>query len=128
MRLHILTNPRFWSILLLCFWLTLFVLTHLPKLGALTPVTFYDKAVHGVAYALLAVVLATTWQLNAGELWVAQLGWAWFALVLYAALDEWTQPFVGREASFGDWIADVVGAAVGVGLFVVVRRWSGPCR
>ena len=33
---------------------------------------------------------------------------------VYAALDELTQQFVNRHASFYDWQADMLGAAVGL--------------
>jgi VanZ family protein len=123
MRLNRLTNPRLWSVLLACSWLTLFVLTHIPRVPSLGPVTEHDKTAHLVAFAVLAFILATTWQLNAGELSLAQLGWAWVLLMLYAALDEWTQQFVGRQASVADWLADLIGAAAGLSLFFWFRRW-----
>jgi VanZ family protein len=124
MRLSALTNPRLWSIALACFWLTLFALTHIPVVKSLGPITDHDKTAHIVAFAALALMLATTWQLNAGELTQAQLWWAWLVLILYASLDEWTQRFVGRQTSIVDWLADLIGAAVGLALFVWLRRWG----
>jgi VanZ family protein len=123
MRSSKLNNPRLWSLLLTVCWLTLFVLTHLPALGPLSPSTRFDEFVHGLAFAVLAFVLATTWRLNAGELSLAQLGWAWLVLLMYAALDEWTQQFVGRSTSITDWWSDITGAMVGLVLYAVSRRW-----
>jgi VanZ family protein len=104
-------------------WLTQFVLTHLPGLGPLSPSTRFDEMVHGLGFAVLAFMLATTWRLNSGELSWARLGWAWLVLLLYAAVDEWTQQFVGRTTSMSDWWADIIGAMIGLALYAISRRW-----
>lgn len=121
MRPSDLSNPRTWRVLLACYWLTLLVLTHFPPAGLMSPATRHDKIAHLVAFAVLAAMLATTWQLSAGRLTPPQLGWAWLAVIVYAALDEWTQTFVGREASVGDWLADAAGAFVGLATFAWLR-------
>ena len=69
-----------------------------------------DKVVHFTAFAILATLLATTWQVTAGHLTGRHLAVVWFVLVLYAAFDEWTQTLVGRECSIWDWTADALGA------------------
>jgi VanZ family protein len=124
MRLSNLNNPWTWRILLAGYWLTLFVLTHLPRDVPLAVATKHDKIVHAAAFAALAVLLAMTWQTSAGGLSRAQLGWAWLVIIVYAGLDEWTQGFVGRDVSLWDWLADAAGAAVGLALFVWFRRLS----
>jgi len=116
-----LRNPAFWRLALAVFWLTLFALTHLPVEGPFAPITQYDKIAHGVAFAVLAALLATTWQKSAGKLSASQLVWAWLAVASYAALDEWTQSFVGRHTSAWDWTADAIGAALGLALFAWLR-------
>jgi hypothetical protein len=63
------------------------------------------------AYAVLLVGL-----LAAGS----ALNWRqWFpivlaAIALFALLDESTQPMFGRAAEPFDWVADVIGAAIGL--------------
>jgi len=42
------------------------------------------------------------------------------AAAAYGAFDELTQPLFGRSASWGDWLADMVGAAVAVIVFEAV--------
>lgn len=68
----------------------------------------WDKAGHGLAYAAL------------GWLWAHALGkpaWAWGVAVLFGITDEWHQSMVpGRVADIADWLADAVGAALGVWL------------
>lgn len=49
------------------------------------------------------------------------------ALVAFAAVDEWAQGWAGRDPSFADWTADLVGIALGVvlgsqGTRVLLRR------
>lgn len=40
---------------------------------------------------------------------------AWVGIALFAAIDEWHQGFIsGRSPGIGDWIADVLGALIGL--------------
>ena len=42
----------------------------------------------------------------------------------FGATDEWHQSFVpGREADLLDWLADTSGAALAIGLYVLVRPY-----
>ena len=101
-------------------FLAAFVVTHLPRhrvprLGA------SDTSLHGAGYFVLSAGLLATfvaWGLRRrvrGPLLLAGLG-------AYAALDELTQPLVGRDAAWGDGIADLIGAATAllVGELVLV--------
>jgi VanZ like family len=74
----------------------------------------WDKLAHFAYYgaigALLAIALGRRWFLGA-LLFVALLG----------ALDEWNQFYIpGRQSSFFDWLADVLGAVFALYLY---RRW-----
>ena len=42
-------------------------------------------------------------------------------VMLSAAIDEWTQPLVGRVCDLNDWFADTIGAAIAVCVFLIVR-------
>jgi VanZ family protein len=116
-----LKNPRTWQLALAGFWLALFVSTHLPSNLPILPKSGNDKVVHFTAFAILATLLATTWQLTAGHLTARHLVVVWIVLVVYAALDELTQIPVGRDCSFWDWTADALGAAVALVLFARLR-------
>jgi hypothetical protein len=110
------------KIALAIFWLGLFIGTHVPvEVEKLAPETS-DKLIHALAYAGLSFLLATTWELAVGRLSVRHLTLAWFAVVLFAAFDEVTQIPVGRVCDFRDWLADTVGAAIGLSLFVALYR------
>ena len=111
-----------WRVLLAGYWLTLLVATHLPKTVAGLPADQTDKLIHFVAYAVLAWLLATAWQASVGRLNARHLKFVWMVVVLYGAIDEVTQPIVGRTLSFADWLADAAGAAVGLILFRVTSR------
>lgn len=82
---------------------------------------FSDKTLHFWAYGALGALMLralarASWQGVAARsalvAWVLTSGWG--------ALDEFHQAFVpGRFPSWVDWLADVLGAAVAVGLVVV---------
>ncbi len=44
----------------------------------------------------------------------------------YAAIDELTQPLVRRHAAWGDWAADLIGAAVAVIVAELLLRLRSP--
>jgi len=118
-----LESSKIWSAALAGYWLILFAATHLPRdFPAVPPQQRVDKLVHLAAFALLAWLLATAWQRSAGRLTGSHLRAAWLAIVLYAAVDEWTQPWVGRCGSPADWLADATGAAVGLIVFHWMQR------
>ncbi|HEX2474078.1 MAG TPA: VanZ family protein [Lacipirellulaceae bacterium] len=110
-----------WQIALGLYWLGLFVVTHIPSEMAALPGASTDKLVHVAAFALLAMLLATAWELSAGPIWFRHLACAWLLLVLYGAIDEWTQTLVGRQASLYDWLGDAIGALIGLAVFVALR-------
>src|SRR3954447_25437491 len=78
----------------------------------LVRVTLWDKALHAIEYAGLAMLVARAMH---GERVPAVIGIAVSIAVvaLYAATDEWHQLYVpSRDASLFDWAADLVGGAV----------------
>jgi VanZ family protein len=112
------------KILLAGFVLVLLTATHLPPSSTLLPPEEHniDKLYHFTAYAILAGLLATAWQLSTGILTARHLRWAWCGVAIFAALDEITQIAVNRDCSIWDWTADVAGAACGLLAFVWLRR------
>lgn len=123
---------RFWrrsrtqvlAIVLAIYWVVLCVGTHVPG-GIIVGPRTSDKLLHAGAYAGLAFLLALLspplglrrWRPYAGILLIA---------ACYGAVDELGQiPIPGRNADVGDWVADVVGAGVGLTLYwVAVRSWA----
>ena len=90
-------------------WVTLMVATHLPP-ERMPRTRLSDKFLHALGYFGLAAIFWST--LRAHELpGRVRVACVFFAAAAYAAVDEITQPMVGRSASLGDWAADVLGAA-----------------
>jgi VanZ family protein len=118
----ILKDYRLWQWLLATYWLSLFVATHWPKQYLGLPGGNVDKFIHFSAFALLALLAVATWEVAAGRLTPTHLVCMWIVLAVYAALDEGTQRAVGRDASMGDWLADAIGVAAGLLVFVIARR------
>ena len=55
--------------------------------------------------------------------YVRRLIWLIPAALLFGAAIEIVQPFVGRSAEVGDFVADVVGAACGLASGYALRVW-----
>ena len=94
--------------------------THYPKpqdlLGSNPP---SDKLLHITAYSILGGLVALT-LLAAGRLAPRRALAAAALLAVFAALDEATQPlpWFRRAADPLDWVFDVAGIAIGIGLVV----------
>jgi VanZ family protein len=121
-----LRNPQLWQLALACYWSALFIGTHVPIDRIPLHQGSADKVAHLAAFAGLAMIFATTWQLSAGRLMTRHLVWAWVVIAFYGAVEEITQPLVGRVASIWDWFADGTGAAIGLAVFYFGSgRWLG---
>lgn len=105
------------------FWITIFVLTHLPA-EQLPKVKVTDRWAHFIAYAVLSALLYLT-------SWVGRPDRRYPALkilaiaAIYGALDELLQPYVRRTADVHDWLFDIAGAAAALLPLVLVRRLLG---
>lgn len=128
MKPPLLARIRFGALLLATYWLVLFTATHVPRSKLPLSLDFWDKALHFGAYMVLAILASTVlarsrWSLAGRYLAV-------FAMVVtYGLLDEWLQSLVpGRQPDAFDFLADVLGGAVGIGAHAlgscIVRRAS----
>ena len=125
-------SPALMTALLVLAWGCAFTATHWPAPssgGGAMPFPHADKLVHAAIYALLAIAaLATSaaWRIS----WSVKLGLAvWGALAALGALDEATQLLVpGRSADVLDWVADGLGALLGIGLYAAGRSWISSPR
>jgi VanZ family protein len=107
-------------ILCAAYWITLFTLTHLPRVPVAVAGRLSDKAMHFLAYAVLAGLLYIA-MCASRSLWKRPAFLVIAVTLLYGAMDELTQPLVGRSCEFLDWVADAAGALSVVGLFAFVR-------
>ncbi|HTU23775.1 MAG TPA: VanZ family protein, partial [Pirellulales bacterium] len=104
----------------IAWWLAMFGGTHSPA-PPHPPFGYADKWMHFSAYfglaALLSLALEMRRPLSRG------LFWGLVALLaFYGAFDEITQPIVGRDCDFWDWVADVVGILSGAGCYLAAAR------
>lgn len=121
-RQNLLSSAAISKILLAGFVLTLLTATHLPPSTLPAEEHNIDKLFHFSAYAVLAGLIATAWQLSSGILTARHLRWVWCAAAIFGALDEITQIVVSRDCNIWDWSADAAGAAAGLLAFVWLRR------
>ena len=116
---------RVWTSVLVVYWVVLFILTHIPQVPRPPDILIPpDYVLHFSAYAVLALLCAAAWS------WPRALSLRdMMALVVllsvYGAVDEWTQIPVGRDASLGDWIANVTGIVVGAMVYRVATSRIG---
>jgi len=113
---------RWLVVLWLGYWAGLFALTHLPKLGrAPSPIPHSDKLVHFGLFFGLTILGHLACTRRSAPSARKTLGWSAVYLV-YGALDEWLQQFVGRTPDIADWLAD--GAGVIAATLLVLWRQS----
>jgi VanZ family protein len=98
--------------LLAIYWLLIFAATHLPQ-AALPPTQLGDKTEHFIAYGILSFIMMFWIKLTRPRMrGVAIVVLA--VCTLYAAVDELTQPIVNRHCDVRDFLADSVGAGIGI--------------
>jgi VanZ family protein len=73
-----------------------------------------DKVVHFIAFAALAFPLARTGRLGLLPVFIGASA--------FGAIIELIQPTFNRSAELSDWIADTLGALIGIGLGLAYRR------
>ena len=73
-----------------------------------------DKLVHFVAFATLAFPLALSGRIGLLPVFIGASA--------YGGAIELIQPSFNRSADINDWIADVVGVALGIGCGLLYRR------
>jgi hypothetical protein len=73
-----------------------------------------DKLVHLVAFAALAFPLARTGRYGLLPVFIGASA--------FGGASELIQPSFNRSADVNDWIADVVGVVLGIGLGLLYRR------
>jgi len=115
---------RFWFRALwlgvVVYWLAMFVGSHTPPPPEPRVVAPYDKIVHfsafaGLSFMLLAAIWASRMASRRTLLFVAVI------VIGYGAIDELTQPLVGRTRDSYDLLADSLGMLAGMALFLGVR-------
>jgi VanZ family protein len=76
-----------------------------------------DKLIHIIAFAALAFPLAHTGRIGLLPVFISASA--------FGGTIELIQPSFNRSADFNDWIADIVGVALGIGCRLLYRRIRG---
>ena len=110
---HLLVGALFWCYTAVILLLTLSPATYLKPLSTFT---FWDKAEHGLSFALLA--------------WLALLAWPTrplrllLALLVFGGAIELVQAATGwRSGEWADWLADGIGLGLGWLFWLPVHRY-----
>ena len=110
--------------LLLPYWVAIFILAHIPIPKLVYKAQVSDKAIHFLAYLILAFLF--WFAMNPGR----KVNWrkasVWFVFLItagYAVIDELLQGYVGRSCDAMDFAADLIGAFTGLILFSFFTFW-----
>jgi VanZ family protein len=111
--------------LLLLYWPTAFVLSHVPMPQVVRDAQMSDKSLHFLAYVMLTFLLWTVIRPYAKVNWRKAAPWCVLAIVMvYGVCDEYLQHFVaGRSADARDLVADFVGAVMALGVLTFLSFW-----
>lgn len=110
------------------YWAVLFAVTHLPQINHETVPEWellpFDKTMHFLTFGGLAGWLCWNRFLSQRGRW-ANAALALGVGVVYAVIEEITQPWFGRVCDAGDLLADLAGLAVGsiVSALLWTRIW-----
>ncbi|MBF0237488.1 MAG: VanZ family protein [SAR324 cluster bacterium] len=86
-------------------------------------IPFYDKWAHMILYGALSVMYLNTTTNGFTRLSYQRIFVAWMGCALFGLSDEWHQSFVpGRYSDVQDWLADVAGATLIIGIWFVRNR------
>jgi VanZ family protein len=96
------------------------VLSTFPFAGVQPSVPDADKIGHAAVYGVLGFLTARAWRRH-GSSQAALVERTMATALVFGAVMELLQSQIGREMSLGDWIADGVGAAVGLGFW---KAWT----
>lgn len=98
-----------------------YVVTHLPP-GEHLRVARYDKLLHFAGFTFLGMM--ALWQALSPGVMPSMSSVILILLMVgaYGAFDELSQPLVGRDCEFLDWVADAAGTIFGVAIIYLIQR------
>ena len=103
--------------LLVLILLGILTLSLIPKPPEIPGFKLSDKIDHLIAYMILgACALAAAERRGAPELLIVTVSCS-----LFGGIIEIVQPMVGRSRELGDFMVDLAGAALGVGIVFIIR-------
>ena len=117
-------KSRLTLVVLCVYWLTIFVLSHIPKDRVPSGWTVSGKTLHLGAYFVLTLLVFANAQLILRTSLRSKKTWLMIGVVVaYGALDEFLQLFIpGRHGSLLDWAVDVAACLLCVGVLLLAQR------
>jgi hypothetical protein len=107
------------------YWPFLFWLTHIPVPQIAGQSGMSDKTMHVLAYFALTFLVWYAISPYERVNWAKAKVWCVIlAVVLYGVVDELLQARVGRSADVMDFMADLFGVVLGLGVLSVLGFWS----
>lgn len=112
-------------VFLVIYWPCLFVLAHIPIPRVVREAGVSDKALHFLAYLILAFMFWSAINPDRKVSW--RRGAVWWVLMVvagYGALDELLQSYsAGRTCAIGDLVANLAGALISLMMLTVLTFW-----
>jgi hypothetical protein len=106
------------------YWPFLFWLTHIPVPALARQSGMSDKSMHVMAYFVLTFLVWFAVGPYEKVRWNQVKHWfVVFAVIVYAALDEFLQARVGRSADIQDFAADGFGVVLALGVLSIFEFW-----
>ncbi len=117
-------KSRLALVVLSIYWVSIFILSHIPKDSVPPGWTVSGKLHHLAAYFVLTLLVFTNAELICKVSLRSKKTWLMIGVVIaYGALDEFLQLFIpGRHGSHLDWAVDVVACLLCVGLLLLTQR------
>jgi len=112
-------NKNLIYIALIVYWFFLFIATTLPSISPPIKFELSDKVYHLVAFIILAFLLSISLEIQNFSKTLKKnfLIYAAIIAILYGGIDELHQMYVpNRSCDIYDWLADILGAIIGIGL------------
>jgi len=108
------------------YWSILFILAHIPIPQLVRKADVSDKALHFLAYMILAFLLFSAINPYKKVSWhKATVWWVLLVIVWYGVIDEVLQSYVaGRSCNIKDFVADLAGTLTGLIMLSVFTFWS----
>ena len=107
------------------YWPFIFWLTHIPVPDIARQSGMSDKTMHVMAYFALTFLIWFAINPYEKVKWNRKKVWILLAIVIwYGAMDEYLQGRVGRSADVLDFIADLFGVVLGLGILSIFGFWS----
>jgi len=111
-------------ILLVLYWLSFFILAHIPVPGLIRKAGVSDKCLHFLAYLILVFLFWFAINPDKKVIWRKfAVWWIFFVVTGYGAVDELLQGCMGRNCDVMDVVANIAGTFTGLILLSVFTFW-----